>query len=94
MLSLATSLALLASVSHASPILQTRQANETNPFVFTNSNGLNFTQMNSSLPNVAIFATGKSLPITPNFNLTSTQAAQSPAQATARLQQQATPPAP
>lgn len=60
MLSLATSLALLASVSHASPILQTRQTNETNPFVFTNSNGLNFTQMNSSLPNVAIFATGKS----------------------------------
>jgi len=60
MLSLATSLALLASISHASPILQTRQTNETNPFVFTNSNGLNFTQMNASLPNVAIFATGKS----------------------------------
>ncbi|KAH8804935.1 Asparaginase/glutaminase [Xylogone sp. PMI_703] len=31
---------------------------DTSPFVFTNSNGLNFTQMNGSLPNVTIFATG------------------------------------
>ncbi|KAH9222652.1 L-asparaginase [Leptodontidium sp. 2 PMI_412] len=58
MLSLATSLAVLAALGNASPILQARQSNETNPFVFTNSNGLNFTQMNASLPNVAIFATG------------------------------------
>ncbi|KAG4431242.1 hypothetical protein IFR05_013283 [Cadophora sp. M221] len=58
MLLLASSFCLLAALGDASPILHGRQSNDTNPFVFTNSNGLNFTQMNSSLPNVAIFATG------------------------------------
>jgi len=53
----------LAAVSYASPIVY-RQ--ESSPFVFTNSNGLNFTQMNATLPNVTIFATG-----TPPFPLPS-----------------------
>lgn len=61
MLTFAASLCVLAALGNASPILHARQSNETNPFVFTNSNGLNFTQMNASLPNVAIFATGQSL---------------------------------
>jgi L-asparaginase len=52
-----TSLLLaFTALGYASPIIY-RQ--EQSPFVFTNSDGLNFTQMNSSLPNVTIFATGK-----------------------------------
>lgn len=47
----------LASLGYASPIVNVRQSN---PFVYTNSNGLNFTQMNNTLPNVTIFATGNS----------------------------------
>jgi L-asparaginase len=50
---------LFAAVGSASPIVYPRTTNDTNPFVFTNSNGLNFTQMNITLPNVTIFATGK-----------------------------------
>ncbi|BCS07649.1 L-asparaginase [Aspergillus luchuensis] len=46
----------LATFASASPLLYTRTTNET--FVFTNANGLNFTQMNTTLPNVTIFATG------------------------------------
>ncbi|RAH62272.1 L-asparaginase [Aspergillus piperis CBS 112811] len=46
----------LATLASASPLLYTRTTNET--FVFTNANGLNFTQMNTTLPNVTIFATG------------------------------------
>lgn len=45
----------------ASPFLLPRadsDTNSTNPFIFTNANGLNFTHMNSSLPNVTVFATG------------------------------------
>ncbi|GKZ72642.1 hypothetical protein AnigIFM50267_009019 [Aspergillus niger] len=49
-------LSALASLASASPLLYSRTANET--FVFTNANGLNFTQMNTTLPNVTIFATG------------------------------------
>ncbi|KIM98508.1 hypothetical protein OIDMADRAFT_56865 [Oidiodendron maius Zn] len=49
---------LLIAVGSASPIVYPRTTNDTNPFVFTNSNGLNFTQMNATLPNVTIFATG------------------------------------
>ncbi|PYH88939.1 L-asparaginase [Aspergillus ellipticus CBS 707.79] len=45
----------LATLGAASPLYH-RAANET--FVFTNANGLNFTQMNTTLPNVTIFATG------------------------------------
>jgi hypothetical protein len=41
---------------YASPIVYRQEAS---PFVFTNSNGLNFTQMNTTLPNITIFATGK-----------------------------------
>lgn len=47
----------LATFASASPLLYTRTTNET--FVFTNANGLNFTQMNTTLPNVTIFATGR-----------------------------------
>ncbi|OJJ37876.1 hypothetical protein ASPWEDRAFT_59204 [Aspergillus wentii DTO 134E9] len=47
----------LATLSYASPLLHLRSNNDTT-FVFTNSNGLNFTQMNTTLPNVTIFATG------------------------------------
>ncbi|GKZ37900.1 hypothetical protein AbraIFM66950_009732 [Aspergillus brasiliensis] len=46
----------LATLASASPLLYSRDTNET--FVFTNANGLNFTQMNTTLPNVTIFATG------------------------------------
>ncbi|KAL3264749.1 hypothetical protein ABHI18_000454 [Aspergillus niger] len=49
-------LSALASLASASPLLYSRTTNET--FVFTNANGLNFTQMNTTLPNVTIFATG------------------------------------
>ncbi|KAE8451192.1 hypothetical protein EG329_004356 [Mollisiaceae sp. DMI_Dod_QoI] len=57
MFSLPASLLALATLSYGSPIL-VRDTNDTNPFVFTNSNGLNFTQMNTTLANVTIFATG------------------------------------
>lgn len=50
-------LSALASLASASPLLYSRTTNET--FVFTNANGLNFTQMNTTLPNVTIFATGR-----------------------------------
>lgn len=43
-------LSALAAIGHASPILHARADNDTNPFVFTNYNGLNFTQMNITLP--------------------------------------------
>jgi hypothetical protein len=49
---------LLATLGYASPIVYTRATNDTDPFIFTNYNGLNFTQMNATLPNVTIFATG------------------------------------
>ncbi|KAB8233533.1 asparaginase ahrA [Aspergillus alliaceus] len=48
----------LAAVSNASPLLYPRAADSNVTYVFTNSNGLNFTQMNTTLPNVTIFATG------------------------------------
>ncbi|KAE8353019.1 Asparaginase/glutaminase [Aspergillus coremiiformis] len=47
----------LATASQASPLLH--RATDTNiTYAFTNPNGLNFTQMNTTLPNVTIFATG------------------------------------
>ncbi|PWY88892.1 L-asparaginase [Aspergillus sclerotioniger CBS 115572] len=49
-------LSALATLGSASPLLYPRGTNET--YVFTNANGLNFTQMNTTLPNVTIFATG------------------------------------
>ncbi|TGO21062.1 hypothetical protein BPAE_0245g00120 [Botrytis paeoniae] len=49
------SVTALAAVASASPVVYQR---DTSPFVFTNSNGLNFTQMNASLPNITVFATG------------------------------------
>lgn len=49
-------LSALAALGSASPLLYPRATNET--YVFTNANGLNFTQMNTTLPNVTIFATG------------------------------------
>ncbi|KAE8371717.1 Asparaginase/glutaminase [Aspergillus bertholletiae] len=48
----------LATISHASPLLYPRATDSNITYVFTNSNGLNFTQMNTTLPNVTIFATG------------------------------------
>ncbi|KAL4776855.1 Asparaginase/glutaminase [Aspergillus nidulans var. acristatus] len=51
--------AALATLSQASPVLYTREDTISNTtYAFTNSNGLNFTQMNTTLPNVTIFATG------------------------------------
>ncbi|TGO51951.1 hypothetical protein BCON_0151g00250 [Botryotinia convoluta] len=49
------SVTALAALASASPVVYQR---DTSPFVFTNSNGLNFTQMNASLPNITVFATG------------------------------------
>ncbi|RFU28477.1 hypothetical protein B7463_g7856, partial [Scytalidium lignicola] len=48
-------LCFIAATTTAFPLFSRQDAN---PFVFTNANGLNFTQMNASLPNVTIFATG------------------------------------
>nr|UAJ75037.1 L-asparaginase [synthetic construct] len=49
------SLSALAAFASASPFVYPR---DTSPYVFTNSNGLNFTQMNATLPNITVFATG------------------------------------
>ncbi|BAE55831.1 Asparaginase/glutaminase [Aspergillus flavus] len=51
-------LSALATISHASPLLYPRATDSNVTYVFTNPNGLNFTQMNTTLPNVTIFATG------------------------------------
>lgn len=62
----------LAVLASASPILNARGSNDTE-FVYTYSNGLNFTQMNPTLPNVTIFATGKIItpyPVKTKFLLT------------------------
>ncbi|KAE8161452.1 Asparaginase/glutaminase [Aspergillus tamarii] len=48
----------LAAICHASPLLYPRATDSNITYVFTNPNGLNFTQMNTTLPNVTIFATG------------------------------------
>ncbi|KAL4872710.1 hypothetical protein BDV12DRAFT_125186 [Aspergillus spectabilis] len=51
--------AALATLSQASPVVLPRDDSTPNiTFAFTNPNGLNFTQMNTTLPNVTIFATG------------------------------------
>lgn len=53
----------LATISSASPLVYPRDDSSSNiSYAFTNSNGLNFTQMNTSLPNVTIFATGIPIP--------------------------------
>ncbi|KAL3454732.1 Asparaginase/glutaminase [Aspergillus insuetus] len=55
----ALALAALATISQASPLVYARDDSPANiTYAFTNSNGLNFTQMNTTLPNVTIFATG------------------------------------
>ncbi|KAL3461073.1 Asparaginase/glutaminase [Aspergillus heterothallicus] len=52
-------LAALATISQASPLIYPRDGSPSNiTYAFTNPNGLNFTQMNTTLPNVTIFATG------------------------------------
>ncbi|KAH8431853.1 asparaginase ahrA [Aspergillus melleus] len=49
----------LVAASQASPLLYTRAGSDSNAtYAYTNSNGLNFTQMNTTLPNVTLFATG------------------------------------
>ncbi|KAL4884363.1 Asparaginase/glutaminase [Aspergillus karnatakaensis] len=53
----ALAVAALAALSQASPILP-RDDSTNITYAFTNPNGLNFTQMNTTLPNVTIFATG------------------------------------
>jgi L-asparaginase len=55
----------LAALGHASLILIPHAGNTTSPFIYANSFGLNFTQMDASLPNVTIFATGGYQPIHP-----------------------------
>lgn len=55
-------LASLAAISAASPIIVPRS--DAPAYNYTNSFGLNFTQVNGSLPNVTIFATGM-LKLTP-----------------------------
>ncbi|KAL5332784.1 Asparaginase/glutaminase [Aspergillus crustosus] len=51
--------AALVAVSQASPVVLPRDDSTPNiTYAFTNPNGLNFTQMNTTLPNVTIFATG------------------------------------
>ncbi|KAL3493010.1 Asparaginase/glutaminase [Aspergillus germanicus] len=55
----ALALAALATISQASPLVYARDDSSANiTYAFTNSNSLNFTQMNTTLPNVTIFATG------------------------------------
>ncbi|RDW70791.1 asparaginase ahrA [Aspergillus mulundensis] len=55
----ALAVAALATLSQASPVLYPRDVTSSNiTYAFTNTNGLNFTQMNTTLPNVTIFATG------------------------------------
>ncbi|KAL4780815.1 Asparaginase/glutaminase [Aspergillus varians] len=55
----ALALAVLATLTQASPLVYPRDDSPTNiTYAFTNPNGLNFTQMNTTLPNVTIFATG------------------------------------
>jgi L-asparaginase len=49
----------LAASEHASPILDIRATNSAKTFVFINYYGLIFTQMNTPLPNVTIFAAGQ-----------------------------------
>lgn len=54
-------LAALAGVSHASPVVYPRASSGSNiTYAYSNPNGLNFKQMNTTLPNVTIFATGTS----------------------------------
>ncbi|KAL2859942.1 asparaginase ahrA [Aspergillus lucknowensis] len=51
--------AALAAAIDASPLVYPRDEPSLNvTYAFTNPNGLNFTQMNTTLPNVTIFATG------------------------------------
>ncbi|KAL6231854.1 hypothetical protein BDW75DRAFT_32045 [Aspergillus navahoensis] len=55
----ALAVAALVTFSRASPVVYTRDDTSSNAtYAFTNSNGLNFTQMNTTLPNITIFATG------------------------------------
>jgi L-asparaginase len=51
-------LAALVAAGNASPVLYPRATDSNSTYVFTNSHGLNFTQMNTTLPNVTILATG------------------------------------
>jgi L-asparaginase len=51
-------LAALVAVGNASPFVYPRATGSNSTYVFTNSHGLNFTQMNTTLPNVTILATG------------------------------------
>lgn len=53
----------LATFASCSPVISSRTSSSKDPkFVYTNSNGLNFTQINPSLPNITIFGTGKLTP--------------------------------
>ncbi|KAL4915754.1 hypothetical protein BDW62DRAFT_119907 [Aspergillus aurantiobrunneus] len=56
--------AALATISSANPLVYSRDGRGSNvTYAFTNPNGLNFTQMNTTLPNVSIFATGTPHPV-------------------------------
>ncbi|KAL4802735.1 Asparaginase/glutaminase [Aspergillus unguis] len=55
--------AALATLSHASPLVHSRDTSSSSSssnitYVYTNPNGLQYTHMNTTLPNVTIFATG------------------------------------
>ncbi|TGO55916.1 hypothetical protein BOTNAR_0234g00060 [Botryotinia narcissicola] len=63
------SVTALAALASASPVVYQR---DTSPFVFTNSHGLNFTQMNASLPNITVFATGGTIAGSSSSNIATT----------------------
>ncbi|QSZ36746.1 hypothetical protein DSL72_006629 [Monilinia vaccinii-corymbosi] len=71
MLSHFLSLSALAAFASASPVANPSDTNS-NAFVFTNSNGLNFTQMNTTLPNITVFATGGTIAGSASSNIATT----------------------
>lgn len=56
-------LAVLQSSGGDALPVHARQSPENNTVVYTNDNGLNFTHIDATLPNVTIFATGKCIRI-------------------------------
>lgn len=51
-------LSTLSETATASPLYARASSKSNDTIVFTNSNGLQFSHMNGSLPNITIFATG------------------------------------
>ncbi|KAM0087955.1 hypothetical protein ACP6JD_008732 [Aspergillus fumigatus] len=65
-------LAAMIAVGNASPFVYPRATSPNSTYVFTNSHGLNFTQMNTTLPNVTILATGGTIAGSSNDNTATT----------------------